>query len=64
MNHLLSSKRFWTAVGAVIAIIVANWSSIGEADVNRIVAIIVTWIAADTVRPTNPNKNPIFGNNS
>ncbi len=42
--ELFKSVKFWTAVGAVVAIVASQYIGIGEDKVNQIVAVLVSFI--------------------
>jgi hypothetical protein len=52
LKVLVKSRRFWTAVGSVIVVILHDTLGIPEDTANTIAAIGVSWIVGDSLRPT------------
>ena len=52
LKVLVNSRRFWTAVGSVIVVILHDTLGIPEDTANTIAAIGVSWIVGDSLRPT------------
>jgi hypothetical protein len=51
IKTLLKSRRFWTAVGSVVVVILNDAIGIPEETANTIAAIGVSWIVGDSLRP-------------
>jgi len=51
VKTLLKSRRFWTAVGSVVVVILHDAIGIPEETANTIAAIGVSWIVGDSLRP-------------
>ena len=52
MKSLLKSRRFWTAVGTVLAICLQDTLGIPETTAMSIVAVGISWIVGDSLRAT------------
>ena len=52
IKALLKSRRFWTAVGAVVVVCLQDTVGIDEGTANSIVALGVAWIVGDSLRLT------------
>lgn len=52
VKALLKSRRFWTAVGSVVVVILHDAIGIPEETANTIAAIGVSWIVGDSLRAT------------
>ena len=51
VKTLLKSRRFWTAIGSVVVVILHDTLGIPEETANTIAAIGVSWIVGDSLRP-------------
>tara|TARA_R100001129_G_scaffold8132_1_gene5891 strand:- start:6319 stop:6492 length:174 start_codon:yes stop_codon:yes gene_type:complete len=51
VKALLKSRRFWTAIGSVVVVILHDTLGIPEETANTIAAIGVSWIVGDSLRP-------------
>jgi len=49
---LVKSRRFWTALGSVVVVVMQDTVGIPEATANSIVAVAIAWIVGDSLRPT------------
>ena len=52
INTLLKSRRFWTAVGAVVVVVANETLGIDEVTANSLVAVAIAWIVGDSLRVT------------
>lgn len=52
LKTLIKSRRFWTAVGAVVVICLQDTLGIPEGAANSVVAIGISWIVGDSLRAT------------
>ena len=52
LKGLIRSRRFWTAVGSVVVVILNDNLGIPEETANTIAGIGVSWIVGDSLRPT------------
>ena len=52
INTLLKSRRFWTAVGAVVVVVANEPLGIDEVTANSLVAVAIAWIVGDSLRVT------------
>ena len=52
LKGLVRSRRFWTAVGSVVVVILHDTLGIPEEMANTVAAIAVSWIVGDSLRPT------------
>jgi len=41
---LLKSKKFWIGVGGLLAVVVSHFFGIAEAEINKIVAIVIAMV--------------------
>ena len=58
MGDLISSKRFWAAVSAVVVVVVKQFMpSIPEDAVTNFVMVVSAWIVGETFRPVT-TKGP------
>ena len=54
MNKLSSSKRFWAVITGIVVVLVSNFDiGITPETATKIVVLISTWVAGETVRPIN-----------
>ena len=51
LKGLVKSRRFWTAVGSIVVVILNDALGIPEETANTIAAIGVSWIVGDSLRP-------------
>ena len=49
---LVKSRRFWAAVGGVLAVVLQATIGLDEGTTNSIVALGVAWIVGDSIRVT------------
>lgn len=52
LSNLLKSRRFWTAVGGVVVLVLHETIGVDEATANGLVAVAIAWIVGDSLRPT------------
>ena len=52
VKSLVRSRRFWTAIGSVVVVILHDTLGIPEETANTIAAIGVSWIVGDSLRTT------------
>ena len=52
IKSLLKSRRFWAAVGGVVAVCLQDTVGLDETTTNSIVAVAVAWIVGDSIRIT------------
>lgn len=52
IKALAKSRRFWTAVGSVVVVVLQDTIGIPEGTADTIVAIAVSWIVGDSLRTT------------
>lgn len=52
ISNLLKSRRFWTAVGGVVVLVVHDLIGVDETTANSLVAVAIAWIVGDSLRPT------------
>lgn len=49
---LLKSRRFYAAVGGVVAVIASNVLGLDEATVTGVVTVVIGWIIGDSINKT------------
>ena len=52
LKGLVKSRRFWTAIGSVVVVILHDTFAIPEETATTVAAIGVSWIVGDSLRPT------------
>jgi len=52
LQTLVKSRRFWAAVGGVLAVVLQDTIGLDEGTTNSIVALGVAWIVGDSIRVT------------
>lgn len=52
LKTLVKSRRFWTAVGAIVVVVLNDVLGLPEGTANTIVAMGVAWIVGDSLRAT------------
>ena len=52
LKSLLKSRRFWTAMGTVLTVVLQDTLGIPETTAMSIVAVGVSWIVGDSLRVT------------
>ena len=52
LQTLVKSRRFWAAVGGVLAVVLQDTIGLDEGTTNSIVALGVAWIFGDSIRVT------------
>lgn len=59
MNKVFESKRFWLAVAGVITVVVQSFVPIfSQEQIEAIVLVVASWIVGDSIRATDPSKQP------
>lgn len=56
IKSLLKSRRWWTAVGAVVVVTANEVLGIDAETANKLVAIAIAWIVGDSLRITEAKK--------
>lgn len=61
-QKLLESKRFWLAIAGFLAVILRDQLGlpITEEQIQAIVLVIAAWIVGDSIRATDPAKDPLL----
>ena len=52
LKALIKSRRWWTAVGAVVVVSVNETLNVPTETAQTIVAICISWILADSIKKT------------
>ena len=50
---VLKSRRFWTATGGVVVILLHDTFGLDEGTSNAIVAMLIAWIVGDSLNKTD-----------
>ena len=54
MLDLFKSKRFWSAVAGLVAIVSQDVLQLPEEEVQTVIMLIAAWIIGDSLRPVYP----------
>ncbi len=53
LKTLIKSRRFWTAIGSVLIVILQDAIGLPEGTATSVVAIGISWIVGDSLRATD-----------